>query len=66
MKNIQLTNLTVEEINQILRALSQQPYIHVYELIHKIRAEATQQLNGQGEKADELEKEPAIIADNVN
>jgi hypothetical protein len=43
MENAQLT-LTIEEINKILSALGQQPYIQVFELITKIQLQVTEQL----------------------
>ena len=41
--NIQLT-LKLAEINQILDALSQKPYVEVYQLINKIQQQAQNQL----------------------
>lgn len=40
MNNIQL-NLTLEEINTMLEALGEMPYIRVYQLIAKIQQQAT-------------------------
>jgi len=37
-------NLTVAEINQILEALGQQPYIQVYQLIASLQQQAQTQL----------------------
>jgi len=40
--------LTTEQVNQILSALAQQPYLQVYELINTIRQQGQDQLqNGQ-------------------
>jgi hypothetical protein len=46
MKEIQLT-LTVEEVNKILNALGNLPYIQVFEMISKIQTQADHQLNGK-------------------
>ena len=43
MKTLQL-DLTVDEINQILEALGQQPYIKVSQIIGKIQQQASHQL----------------------
>ena len=43
MQTIQLT-LTVEEVNQILNALGEQPYAKVYTLVNKIQEQAQAQL----------------------
>ena len=43
MNQIQLT-FTVDEVNQILEALGQQPYIAVSQLIGKIQQQASSQL----------------------
>lgn len=42
-KQLQL-ELTLEEVNTILTALGQQPYVQVYELIGKIRQQAGAQV----------------------
>jgi hypothetical protein len=39
--------LTIDEINKILGALGQQPYIHVFELINTIQQQVTEQLKGK-------------------
>ncbi len=54
MKTLQLTHLEVEEVNQILDALSQQPYIRVFKLINKIQAQATQQLRATEAGSDSI------------
>ncbi len=46
MQPIEL-NLTLDEINQILEALGQQPFVKVHQLIAKIQQQATQQLQAQ-------------------
>ena len=38
-------NLTLDEINQILKALGTQPYADVFQLINKIQMQAETQLN---------------------
>ncbi len=43
---IQLT-LSLDEINQILEALGQQPYVRVHELIAKIHQQAMAQLRNE-------------------
>lgn len=59
-----ILNLNMEEINSILAALAQQPYIQVHELIHKIQAQATWQLKEQEEEATRQETEPELVTDN--
>jgi hypothetical protein len=49
MEKAQLT-LTIDEINKVLTALGQQPYMQVFELITKIQVQVTEQLNKQGKK----------------
>ncbi len=44
MTEIQL-QLTVAEVNQILEALGNQSYKQVYQLVNKIQAQASAQLN---------------------
>ena len=46
MKDIQLT-VTVDEVNQLLDALGQQPFIRVYQLIGKIQQQAQAQLHDE-------------------
>jgi hypothetical protein len=43
METVHIT-LTIDEINKMLTALGQQPYLHVYELIAKLQQQATEQL----------------------
>ena len=43
MQKIHL-ELTLDEVNLILKALGQQPFVDVYELIGSINAQANQQL----------------------
>ena len=44
MKDLKL-NLNVNEVNSILRALSNLPYSQVHQLIDKIQSQAREQLN---------------------
>ena len=43
METVQLT-LTIEEINKLLTALGQQPYLAVFELIANVQQQVTDQL----------------------
>ena len=45
MKDTVDLKLSIAEVNLILTALGEQPYVKVYELIHKIQNEAQRQLN---------------------
>lgn len=47
--------LTVEEVNQILAALGDQPYAKVYQLIQKIHQQAQAQVSGDGAPGGEAE-----------
>jgi hypothetical protein len=49
MKEIQLV-LTVDEVNKVLNALGNLPFVQVFEVIPKIQAQADQQLNGKETK----------------
>jgi hypothetical protein len=46
MKDIRL-EITVEETNLILEALGNRPFTRVYELIGKIQAQASEQIQSQ-------------------
>jgi hypothetical protein len=46
MKEINI-GLKIEEVNLILNALGNLPYLQVHELFAKIQSQATQQLNAQ-------------------
>jgi hypothetical protein len=48
MEKTKLT-LTIDEVNKILGALGQQPYVHVYELINSIQQQVTDQLKIKAE-----------------
>ena len=47
--------LTTEQINQILNALAEQPYIQVHELITNIQQQGSAQLQVQSEGPQEAE-----------
>ncbi|MGB3463737.1 MAG: hypothetical protein WBA74_00630 [Cyclobacteriaceae bacterium] len=49
-------NLTPEQINQVLNALAQQPYIQVHELIHTIRQQGEEQLQRPQNSDEKPEK----------
>lgn len=51
MKEVKLA-LTINELNLILEALGNQPYIRVYELIDKLQDQARAQLNGSASNLD--------------
>jgi len=53
MNPIQL-QLTVEEVNQILAALGDQPYAKVYHLIQKIHQQAQAQVGADSAPGGEL------------
>ncbi|MCO6488181.1 MAG: hypothetical protein J5I98_07175 [Phaeodactylibacter sp.] len=61
MKELKLT-LTIEETNQILDALGDQPFKTVFGLINKIQSQATAQLqeNGQEAAAPKVKPEPEV------
>lgn len=52
MQEIQL-QLTIAEINQILEALGEKSYKDVFQLVSKIQAQATAQLNATQAQADD-------------
>lgn len=56
--------INLEDVNVVLNALAQQPYIQVHELIRNIQAQATQQLKEQEEEATRQETEPELVTDN--
>lgn len=45
-KQIEL-HLSIEEVNTVLEAMGQLPFVRVYTTIEKIQQQASQQLNGQ-------------------
>ena len=51
MKEIQLT-LSVDDINKILSALGNLPYVQVFELIARLQTQANHQLNGTEVKSE--------------
>ncbi len=54
MQNTNTINLqlTLEEINILLTALGERPYVQVFELVQKIQAQAATQV-GEGKEAEE-------------
>lgn len=46
-------NLTVEEINKILQALGNAPYVQVFELIDKVRQQTYQQMQEESNAANQ-------------
>jgi hypothetical protein len=48
MEKVQVT-LTIDEVNKILSALGQQPYLQVYELIANLQVQVTKQIKTNGE-----------------
>lgn len=56
MQEIQL-QLTLAEVNQILEALGEKSYKDVFQLVTKIQAQATAQLNAVSAQADGLARE---------
>lgn len=56
MQDIQL-QLTLTEVNQILEALGEKSYKEVFQLVSKIQAQATSQLNASPAQADDSLKE---------
>ena len=57
MQKIHL-KLTLEEVNLILKALGQQPFVEVYELIGSINAQANQQLKNGTLSIDDAQRSP--------
>ncbi len=58
-------NLTTEQVNQILNALAQQPYIQVHELITTIQQQgATQMKNGQQDHSEVKQPQELIPQSN--
>jgi len=49
MKEIQLM-LSVDDVNKVLNALGNLPYVQVFELIARIQTQADHQLNGKAVK----------------
>ena len=52
-------NLTLEEVNKILESLGQLPYTEVFQLIHKIKAQAEAQV--QANEMRQQEHSPAVM-----
>ncbi len=59
-KQIEL-HLTIDEVNTVLEAMGQLPFVRVYAVIEKIQQQAAQQLNGKANaEAETQEKTPQI------
>lgn len=43
-------NLTIEEVNLILESLGQRPYLEVFQLIGKIKAQAEAQIQANNQR----------------
>ena len=52
-------NLTLEEVNRILESLGRLPYTEVFQLIHKIKAQAEAQV--QANEMRQQEHSPAVM-----
>lgn len=50
-------NLTIEELNKILESLGERPYVEVFQLINKIRAQAEAQLQAKKMREQELNQQ---------
>lgn len=55
-------NLTLEEVNTILESLGRLPYTEVFQLIHKVKAQAEAQV--QANEMRKQEHQPAIAQAN--
>ena len=53
--------LTTEQVNQVLNALAQQPYIQVHDLINTIQQQGQQQL----QQGDGLSVEKPIVPETI-
>jgi len=64
MREIKL-QLSIEEINQVLTALGNLPFIQVHELIGKIQAQASEQLtaglNGQHARNNSAQEKQVLV-----
>ena len=56
MKDVHIT-VSIDEVNQILDALGQQPFVRVYQLIAKIQQQAQIQLRDESPAALALKPE---------
>lgn len=55
-------NLTLEEVNTILESLGRLPYTEVFQLIHKVKAQAEAQV--QANEMRRLEHHPSVAQAN--
>lgn len=56
-------NLTLEEVNTILESLGRLPYTEVFQLIHKVKAQAEAQV--QANEMRRQEQNPSIAQANL-
>lgn len=56
-------NLTLEEVNTILESLGRLPYNEVFQLIHKVKAQAEAQV--QANEMRRQEQNPAVAQANL-
>ena len=63
MKQLSL-KLTLDEVNQVLEALGQQPYVKVHGLIEKIQQQGTGQLREEQSQAADIENDRPVVEDN--
>lgn len=54
-------NLSIEEVNLILDSLGQRPYIEVFQLIDKVKAQAEAQVRANKMRQQELNTEEANL-----
>lgn len=47
-------NLTVEEVNLVLETLGQRPYVEVFQLINKVKAQAEAQVEASKMRSEGL------------
>lgn len=65
-QEVKLT-LSIDEANLVLEGLGHIPFARVYTLVNKLQAQASQQLNGAGNNAEQknaaptIEKEAALL-----
>ena len=57
--------LTTDEVNQILNALAQQPYIQVHELINTIQQQGQQQLQQPAAGEPQAAQSTAMVAEEL-
>lgn len=55
-------NLTIEEVNKVLESLGQCPYVEVFQLINKIKAQAEAQIQATERRKQEINAVAANIS----